>query len=429
MPHARSPIWSPDSKHVLFLGASTPTGFGVLPDYEWWVVPVEGGKPVRLDAAQIFQKAGLSVGPLIPRASAWLPDNRILFSASLKDGPPNLWQFSIVGRDWRLIGEPQRLTSGTGEEHPSGSAGGRLVFTNIQYDADVGSVSVNPNTGKASGSLQSVVTGMGRDHSPSVSADGSLMVYVSTRSGNPDVWLRNLKTGQEQPVTVTREPEQRAVISPDGSRVAFVRVSQPPRVDLYLADTSGRRPEQLLLEGIGNVMDWLPDGKRLLYYTRTPIRWMILRVDSRETSDIDIDYPEHPVHDLRFSPDQRWVSFKIFREPRRMGPMYIARIDGLKVTPKAEWVPIADPLWNGRNWWSPDGRLLYFLSLRDGFWCIWIQRLNAATKKPIGEPEALLHFHGRQRLNQNQPGYGLAPDRLYFSFSETRGNIWIADPL
>jgi hypothetical protein len=156
---------------------------------------------------------------------------------------------------------------------------------------------------------------------------------------------------------------------------------------------------------------------------------MTVAGDSGEANEIAIEHSQHPVHDLRFSPDQRWVSFKIFREARRMGPLYIARIEGHKAAPQDQWISIADPLWNGRNWWSPDGRTLYFLSLRDGFWCVWTQRLNAATKRPVGEPEALLHLHGRQRVNFNHCGYGLAPGELYLPFAEPRSNIWIADPL
>jgi Tol biopolymer transport system component len=300
---------------------------------------------------------------------------------------------------------------------------------NVQNDNDIGSVSLNPNAGKAGGPLHGVVTGMARDVYPTISADGSRMVYVSSSTGNPDVWLRDLKTGKDQPVTVGPEIESRAAISPDGKRIAFTRSSQPQKFDLYVVDTAGRSPERLLLEGIGNMMDWLPDGSRILYYTRPPLRWMTLEPNSGETSEIRIESPEHPVHDLRFSPDQRWVSFKIFREARRMGPMYIARIDGNKVASRERWIPIADPLWNGRNWWSPNGRLLYFLSLRDGFWCIWVQRLNGSTKKPVGDPEALMHLHGQQRLNQNLMGYGLAPDRLYLTFWQVRSNVWIADPL
>jgi pantothenate kinase len=42
---------------------------------------------------------------------------------------------------------------------------------------------------------------------------------------------------------------------------------------------------------------------------------------------------------------------------------------------------------------SLNGQYLYFQSGRDGFRCIWAQRLDAKNKKPLGSPFAVQHFH------------------------------------
>jgi hypothetical protein len=47
---------------------------------------------------------------------------------------------------------------------------------------------------------------------------------------------------------------------------------------------------------------------------------------------------------------------------------------------------------------SPDGNLLYFTSNRDGFFCLWAQRLGSTTKRPRGLPFTIKHFH-RTRLS------------------------------
>ena len=86
---------------------------------------------------------------------------------------------------------------------------------------------------------------------------------------------------------------------------------------------------------------------------------------------------------------------------------------------------------NGRPWWSPDGGLLYLLSERDGFSCVWAQRLEPATKKLKGEPFAVLHFHEARRSLHGQPQVGFGPaisrDRLTFALPESSGNIWLAE--
>ena len=60
----------------------------------------------------------------------------------------------------------------------------------------------------------------------------------------------------------------------------------------------------------------------------------------------------------------------------------------------ADGIPITDGKEIDRQaYWSPDGNLLYYLSDRDGFRCIWAQSLNPATKHPEGEAFTVLHFH------------------------------------
>jgi len=81
--------------------------------------------------------------------------------------------------------------------------------------------------------------------------------------------------------------------------------------------------------------------------------------------------------------------------------------------------------------WSPDGNLLYFLSERDGFRCVWAQRLNAVTKHPSGASLAVYHFHqARRSLMQAQEiariGLSITRDKIIFSMPETNGNIWLA---
>ncbi|MCP5112313.1 MAG: hypothetical protein GY953_15925, partial [bacterium] len=83
--------------------------------------------------------------------------------------------------------------------------------------------------------------------------------------------------------------------------------------------------------------------------------------------------------------------------------------------------------------WSPDGNLLYFLSDRDGWNCIWSQRLEPATKEPTGEAFPVYHAHGARhplgnRLELGHIGLSVARDKLVFAMDEVRGNIWMMEP-
>jgi len=81
--------------------------------------------------------------------------------------------------------------------------------------------------------------------------------------------------------------------------------------------------------------------------------------------------------------------------------------------------------------WSPGGALLFFLSERDGFRCIWAQKLDARTKQRNGPAFPIYHFHHAQQslTNLGSPGkvgLSLTNNGLLFSLSETAGNIWMA---
>ena len=82
---------------------------------------------------------------------------------------------------------------------------------------------------------------------------------------------------------------------------------------------------------------------------------------------------------------------------------------------------------NDKPRWSPDGRTLYFTSLRDGFRCIWAQGLNPITKIPSGEPSATIHFHSAVRSISNVPLFvqelAVASDRLVFVLGAPRQRL------
>ena len=86
--------------------------------------------------------------------------------------------------------------------------------------------------------------------------------------------------------------------------------------------------------------------------------------------------------------------------------------------------------WVSRITAGPDGNTLYFLSSQDEFLCIWAQSLDPATKNPKGPPKAVQHFHERLRTRGAASfGYAMTADKLYLPLGETKGNIWLAEPV
>ena len=177
---------------------------------------------------------------------------------------------------------------------------------------------------------------------------------------------------------------------------------------------------------MGNLLHWMPDSQRVLYYTLAPLRYWIVDAATSRQTPVDVRHPDSDAHTLRFSPDESWVAFNL---PTGNGVwlIYIAAMKEGKATENDQWIRITKDslaLW---PWWSPDGNTLYFWSDRDGFRCIWAQPLRPTDKRPEGPLKAVKHLHGRLRPFRMGPG-AMTDDRFYVPLSEPKANIWLAEP-
>jgi eukaryotic-like serine/threonine-protein kinase len=140
---------------------------------------------------------------------------------------------------------------------------------------------------------------------------------------------------------------------------------------------------------------------------------------------------DYGLFQTKFSPDRRWVTFGASRRGRSR--LFIAALrDATTPAAENEWIPLTgDEGWADKPRWSPDGNLIYFISNRDGFFCLWAQRVAAQTKRPIGAPMSIAHFHG-SRLSVGNVGFAVlglsvARDKIAFNLGELTGNIWVTN--
>jgi eukaryotic-like serine/threonine-protein kinase len=146
-----------------------------------------------------------------------------------------------------------------------------------------------------------------------------------------------------------------------------------------------------------------------------------------------VTHPEFSLYRGHFSPDEKWILFHADRPGVGTTRVFVAPYYPGRTSPENEWVAVTSgEAFDDAPRWSPDGDRIYYVSDRDGFRCIWMQPLSHLTKKPIGGPVPLRHFHSRHGGLKGVPltalDLAVAPDRLIYTVSEQRGNLWAVDP-
>ena len=98
-----------------------------------------------------------------------------------------------------------------------------------------------------------------------LSADGARVAYVSTESGNGQIWVSNSDSSGARQLTHNNGTNFWPFWSPDGNWVAFA--SQQPgaaAAEIWKAPSTGGAPVQVT-HGGGFRGDWSPDGGRIAY--------------------------------------------------------------------------------------------------------------------------------------------------------------------
>ena len=136
----------------------------------------------------------------------WVGDRRVLFRRVGREH--ELVADLCLAANGKAEGSAQKLTSGTSveakpsvfQEAGSPSPASRRISIS-------GACRSRPTAATSAASPQQV-TGSAFDAHTSVSADGKKLVFISTRSGNPDVWMKDLESGKETALTATPSREE-----------------------------------------------------------------------------------------------------------------------------------------------------------------------------------------------------------------------------
>lgn len=146
------------------------------------------------------------------------------------------------------------------------------------------------------------LTFSGEDFQPAASPDGRLVAFTSTRDGTSRIWLLDLATGGEQPLTAG--PDERPRFTPDGASILFARGER--RWDIYRQSLVGGDVRKVVSDA--QEAEWSPDGRRMVFSRlardQGGIAGLLLLSDTAGHGErVLARFPSAIPVGLRFSPD------------------------------------------------------------------------------------------------------------------------------
>jgi len=434
------PIWVPDGQHILFAGKGGH-GQGQRLPVDWYIAAVSGGPAYTIGAAAAFRERKMS-DPLwryFPVPICFVPDGEQVIFTALSGDSTNLWELPVSLANRRVAGEPRRLTSGTGlETHPSFSGDAKrrtFVYSSLAVNADIWSLPIEEETGRVLGEPDRVTQELSHEVFPSLSADGKKVAFNSSRPGSWQVVVRDLETGKDAVLANSTYRWLQPKLGPDGTRVAYWDLdAQLKTYTVKMVSTSGGAAQTICAD-CGPATDFSPDGGKVLF---EPIkgRGSVMMADTKTGEKIEmVPAPDdnHLLFGGRFSPDGRWIAFHASVDIALKRRIFLAPVQNGRGLGKEHWISISDG--NSEDTeasWSPGGNVLYFLSDRDRFRCVWARRLHPRSGQPQGEPFPVLHFHHAKRSLKHgvnrygAVGVGVARGRMVLAFGDLTGNVWMS---
>lgn len=158
------PRYSPDGQWIAFIRGA-PLG-------DLWRVPATGGEPERL-THEYGELRGLS----------WTPDGKAIVFGRRMDGQTRLFRLQLERWQIRDLGVEDA-------QYPSiASAAPRMAFVQRKPRFDIHGLPLDA----ASGPGEPLFASSGRDTLPSVSPDGTQLLFTSDRTGDFGLWWANLE--------------------------------------------------------------------------------------------------------------------------------------------------------------------------------------------------------------------------------------------
>ncbi|MEO8348216.1 MAG: protein kinase [Acidobacteriota bacterium] len=231
----------------------------------------------------------------------------------------------------------------------------------------------------------------GYEGEPTFSPDGKTIAYVSDRTGNFEIFLKQVSGGPDVNITNSPADDVQPALSPDGKQIAFVSTREslrdlqyenfgvpPTGGDIWVMAALGGNARRIAESG--NFPSWSADGSSIVYMGGGDWDKKIYRVAAGggEAREVKVQLPNEALRGRyrlypSLSPDGRWLLFQ------SSGVFAVGSGGGE-----------AKLLGNGRRpVWDPDGRSIVYSTTEPGKnFSLWRLPFSTAkgTAEGTGEP-------------------------------------------
>jgi len=218
--------------------------------------------------------------------------------------------------DGANAGRDRQITDGVGQNNGVGGLtwlpDGRVVYVSRAYGSQ--DIWLMDQDGKNQRQLTTAETRI--DRYPAVTPDGRYIVFVSTRTGNSNIYRYDLNTGEQKQLT-SGVSEEFPAVSADGKWVIYAATGSIKHT-LWKVSIDGGEPAQLT-DKLSTWPDVSPDGQKIAcWYRAEPgANWQIAFIPITGGSPekvIDVPPNADTSIPIRWTPDGRGISFVAARD-------------------------------------------------------------------------------------------------------------------
>jgi Tol biopolymer transport system component/DNA-binding winged helix-turn-helix (wHTH) protein len=441
---AKSAVWHPDGKRITI---ETWRDDAPIPDF--WTVSLSGGDwshtqldPQILGRIEEISGDRFEGGRLEDRRFSWAPSGSTIYFERSFRGARNLWKMSVDPQTLRAVAA-ERLTTGAGQDTDMALSadGKKLAFTIESRHLRVWLFPSRAGNPAIAGDGRAV-TSTGMDALlPALTRDGNRLAFVAVRGGRWELWQKSLLDGREAPLFADSFHRGFPQWSPDGTKLTYWRGEswRAGERQQFVWYAENRSEEALNAPSASRqfVYDWSSNGEGLLA-TRPAIDsnlvgeiWLLPATPVSDTGPPAQKITSTPKYNLwqpHLSPDVKWIVFEAEETStgRATGStLYVVPATG------GRWTRITDgKYWDDKPRWSPDGKAIFFVSGRGGFFNVWRLGFDPSTGKPVGEASRVTAFETPSfmiPIDISSAEISIAQDKFVMNMEERSGGIWVLD--